>query len=78
MDITEKFRRGKKFDKEFLRQLSVEYERYFLDAEKKTDSFGGFVSYIVSPRKIRQLTRNLGKLQGCQETYLDAEGRFFY
>ncbi|MBI2549333.1 hypothetical protein HYW21_08340 [Candidatus Woesearchaeota archaeon] len=76
MDITEKFRRGKKFDKEFLRQLSAKYERYFLDAERNTDSFGGFTSYIVSPRKIRPLTRNLGKLEGCQEAYLDTEGNF--
>lgn len=76
MDITEKFRKGKKFDKEFLRQLSAKYEKYFLDAERTTDSFGGFASYIVSPGKIRILTKNIGKLEGCEEGYLDVGGKF--
>lgn len=76
MDITEKFRTGKRFDKEFLRQLSAQYEKYFLDAERTTDSFGGFASYIVSPGKIRILKRSIGKLESCEEGYLDVDGKF--
>lgn len=77
-DITKMLRRGRKYDKEFLIELSAKYERYFLDAERNTDSFGGFASYIVSPGKIRRITRNHGKLEGCQEAYIDVEGLAHY
>lgn len=77
-DLTGKFRRGKKFDKDFLRELSAQYEKYFLGAEKTTDCFGGYASYIVSPGKIRMLTKRLGKLNGCPEAQMDLDGSFFY
>ncbi len=78
MEITARLREGKKWDKEFLRELSAQYERYFLNAEKSTDCFGGYVSYLVSPGKIRRITKNPGKLKDCLEARMGLNGSVFY
>lgn len=58
---------SRNLDKDFLRELSKEVEAYFMRAEKGNETFGGFVSYLVTPGKFIQFGKNLGKLRGFKE-----------
>lgn len=78
IDLTDKFRRNRKYNPNFLRELSRLYERYFLSAEEKTDNFGGFTSAIVSPEGIEVLVRNPGKLQSCPEAKVGLDGIVYF
>lgn len=78
MRITAGLQGHQKWNKDALRELSAEYEKYFLAAERNTDYFGGYVSYLISPGKIRRITKNPGKLEGCLEARTELDGRVFY
>ena len=75
MEITESMlRRSRKYNVEFLRDLSTEYQRYVLGHENSTNAFGGYVSYILKPGKIRLHSKVLGKLQGLPEAHVREDG----
>ena len=79
MGITKRIRSGTRiFDKEFLERLSREYEKYFIEHEKGTDDFGGYVAHIITPRKMRVHSRNLGKLEGCKEARILPNGEAYF
>lgn len=79
MDLTRRIRSGTRiFDKDFLERLSAEYEKYFIGHENGTDDFGGYVAHIITPRKMRIHSRNLGKLEGCEEAQFLPNGEVYF
>ena len=67
-------RRNGKYNVIFLEELSRLWESFILSIEPYDRSFGGYSSHLISQRRIRTLSRKLGKLEGLPELRISDEG----